>query len=93
METTSGVFSTALDLPRILKQSAIFGFLDDASEHKLLINYILLIFKNYLHKARESKDLNFNIFKKYLTKIRDLEANSKTNDKYNKKRAVISNIL
>ena len=41
-------FSTALDLPSISPQSAIFGFLDDALEHKLLINHLLLIFKNYL---------------------------------------------
>ena len=31
--------------------------------------------------------------KNYLTKIRDLEANLKDNDKYNKKWAVISNML
>ena len=57
------------------------------------MNHILLIFKNYLYKARENKDLNFNILKNYLTKIRDLEANLKVNEKYNKKWAVISNIL
>ena len=50
-------FSTALDLPTISSQSAIFGFLDDALEHKLLINHILLIFKNYLCKATENKYL------------------------------------
>ena len=43
-------FSTALDLPSISPKSAIFGFLD-ALEHKLLINQILLILKNYLHEA------------------------------------------
>ena len=57
VETTSVVFSTAPDVSSILPQSAIFGFLDDALEHKLLLNYILLIFKNYLHKARENKGL------------------------------------
>ena len=40
-------FSAALDLPSISPQSVIFGFLDDTLEHKLLINNILLIFKNY----------------------------------------------
>ena len=39
-------FNTALDLPSISPQSTIFGFLDDALEHKLLLNLILLIFKN-----------------------------------------------
>ena len=86
-------FSTALHLRDISPQSAIFGFLDDALEHKLLINHILLIFKNYLYKARENKDFNFNILKNDFIKIRDLEANLKDNDKYNKKWAVISNIL
>ena len=78
------VFSTALDLPSISPQSAIFSFLDDVLEHKLLKNYILLIFKNYLYKTRENKDLNFNILKNYLTKIRRLEANLKANDKCTK---------
>ena len=55
-------FSTALDLPSISPQSAIFGFLDNTLEHEVLIYHILLIFKNYLYKARENKDLNFNMF-------------------------------
>ena len=63
-------FSTAIDLSSISPQSAIFGFLDDVLEHKLLINHILLIFKYYLYKARENKDLNFNVLKNYLTKIK-----------------------
>ena len=36
-------FSTSLDLSSISAQSAIFGFIDDAIEHKLLLNHILLI--------------------------------------------------
>ena len=58
------LFSTALDLPSISPQSAIFGFLDDTLERKPLVNYISLIFKNYLYKATENKDLNFKILKK-----------------------------
>ena len=83
-----GFFSTALDLPNILPQSAILGFLNDALQHKLLLNHILLIFKNYIYKARENKNFNFNI-----TKLRDLESNLKDTDKYNKKWTVISNTL
>ena len=86
-------FSTALDILSILPQSAIFAFLDDALEHKLLLNHILLIFKTYIYKARENKDRNLNILKNYLTKLKDLEANLKDNDKYNKKWTVISNML
>ena len=66
-------FSAALNLPSILPQGAIFGFLDDALKHKLLLNHILLIFENYLYKARENKDLNFNIHKNYLTKLEILK--------------------
>ena len=87
------LFSTALDLPSISPQSTIFGFLDDSSEHKILLNHMLLIFKKYLYKAGQNKDLNFNILKNCLTKVRDLEANLKDNDKYNKKWSVISNVL
>ena len=85
------IFSTAVDLSIILSQSSIFGFLDDALVHKLLLNHLILIFKNYLYKV--NKDLSFNILKNNLTKIRSLEANLKANDKYNKKWTVISNIL
>ena len=87
------LFSTALDLPSISPQSAIFGFLDDSSKYKILLNHMLLIFKKHLYKARQNKDLNFNILKNYLTKVKDLEANLKNNDKYNKKWSVISNVL
>ena len=69
------------------------SFLDDALEHKLVLNKILLIFKYYICKARENKDLNFNVLKNYLTKLRDLEAGLKDNDKYNKKWTVISIML
>ena len=41
-------FSTALSLPTISPETAIFSFLFDALEHKLLLNHILLIFKNYI---------------------------------------------
>ena len=37
----------------------------------------------------EKTNLNFNILKNYLAKLRDLEANLKDSDKYNKKWTVI----
>ena len=37
--------STGLDFPSISPRSAIFGFLDDVLEHKLLLNHISIIFK------------------------------------------------
>ena len=45
---------TGLDLSITSPQSAIFVFLQDDLEHKLLLNHILLIFKNYLYQAREN---------------------------------------
>ena len=84
MKTTAGVFSTMLNLPSILPKSAIFGFLCIASNH------IILIFKNYLYQAIDNKNLNFNIPKSYLTKIRDIEVKLKDNDKYDMKWTVTS---
>ena len=85
-------FSTALDFLSISPQNAILGFRDDALEHKVLLNHILLIFKNCIYKARENKSLDFNILKNYLIKLSHLEANLKDNEKYSKKWAVISNM-
>ena len=65
----------------------------DGLEHTLLLNLILLIFKNILYKARENKSFNLNILKNYLTKFRDLEDNLKDNDKCNKKWTVISSVM
>ena len=77
--------STGPDFRSISPKCAIFQFLDDTFKQKVLLNHILLIFKNYSYKAKESKNLNFDIIENHLTKIRDLEANLKDNDKYNKK--------
>lgn len=41
-------FSTDLDLASISPQSSIFGFLDDALEHKYLLNHILIFLKKLL---------------------------------------------
>ena len=42
-------------LDSISSQKIIFGFVDDPLGHKMLLNHISLIFKNYSHKATESK--------------------------------------
>ena len=90
-------FSTGLDLSDTFSwyftQGAIFEFLYDALEHKLLLNHILLIFKTNLCKAGENKNLTFDVFKNCITKIRNSEANLKENDKYNKKWIVISDMM
>ena len=50
----------------ISQQSAIFGFPDDVLEHKLLLNHMQLIFKNYLYNARENNDKYFGALFIYL---------------------------
>ena len=85
METTSTFYLG-------FRQNTVFGFLNGALE-QLLLNHILLIFKNFWYKAREYKNLNFNILKNYVTQIRDFEVNLKDNDKYSKKWTVIRNII
>ena len=66
-------FITALDLPSILPPSNIFSFLDDALEHTLLLNHILVIFKNQkLQKLQKTKTLISTYLKhtaKYLKHI------------------------
>ena len=46
-----------------------------------------------MYKARENKDLHFNILKNFLITLKDFEANLKDNDKYNRKWTVISNMF
>ena len=56
-------FSNTLNIPSISPQGIIFSFLYDTLEGKLILNHILLIFKNYLYKTRKNKNLTFNILK------------------------------
>ena len=66
-------FSTAFDLPSILPHGAIFGFLDDALEHELLLNHILLIFKITNIKLEKTKILILTYLKTTVQKLKILK--------------------
>ena len=66
--------STALNLPSVSPQSAaIFGFLDDTLEHKLLINHILIIFKIIYIKLEKTKILISTFLKTIFQKLEILK--------------------
>ena len=52
-------FEPDLTLPKLIPQTAMFGFLDQCN-NIYLINHILLIFKLYVYKSRTSQKLNFS---------------------------------
>ena len=47
-------FSSYGTIPDVTSRSAIPGFIDTSTEHFLLINHLLLIYKYYLYKATEA---------------------------------------
>ena len=57
----------------LLPHSTIVGLTDTSIEHFLMINHLLLIYKCYLYKARDSQNLSFLTFKKNIIKIKTLE--------------------
>ena len=48
-------FSGYITIPDVTPQNAILGFTDTSVEYVLLINYLSLIYKCYLYKARDSQ--------------------------------------
>ena len=52
---------------------ALFFVLHTSIELLLLINHLLLIYKCYLYKARDSQNLSFLAFKNNIIKIKTLE--------------------
>ena len=42
-------------------------------QHSVLINHLILIFKFYIYSGRNTKQLNFDILKKKIKKIKELE--------------------
>ena len=43
-----------LNLPHLIPQSAIFGFLDISNKNFLIVNHLLLLFKYYIYKETEN---------------------------------------
>ena len=80
-------FSGYITIPDVTQQDAILGFTDTSIEQFLLINHLLLIYKFYLYKARDSQNLSFLAFKNNIIKIKTLE--ERTSDK----RTFLKNII
>ena len=90
-------FSDCIEIPAMMPQSAIFGYLDD-NENSLLINHLLLIFKCYIYKSRDKEELHLKVLIKYIYNIRNIEENlslydTKKTEKFNKKWGKINSKL
>ena len=53
MQLTSHL-NRELNLPHLIPQSAIFGFLDISNKNFLIVNHLLLLFKYYIYKETEN---------------------------------------
>ena len=51
--------SENLVIPCLTRQNAMSGFIDTEHENRVIINYLLLIFKFNVYKSRDLKTLNF----------------------------------
>ena len=87
-----------LDLPSLTSQSTILGFSDSQSESFIIINHLLLIFKYYIFKSRNTKHLSFLQLKTDIVKVKALEEDLSNGDNnksknYRKKLRKISDIF
>ena len=88
-----------LDLSSLTSQSAILGFTESRSENFIIINHLLLIFKNYIFKSRSNNRLSFLQLKTDIIKVKTFEEDlsnpdkKQTNKKDHKKWQRISDIL
>ena len=73
--------------------TTISGFTDTSIEHFLLINHLLLIYKCYLYKARDSPSFGFLAFKKNIIKVKTLEERTIEERKFFKNCQTINNAL
>ena len=90
---TKILFSGYSTVPDATPQSAILGFTDTSTEHVLLINHLLLIYKCYLYDARDSQNLSFLALKNNSIKIKTLEEETSEERKFLKKWQIINNTL
>ena len=65
-------FQNLLIIPPITRQSAIFGFTDHKVNYDL-INHMLLIFKYYVYKNRESGSFDVKVLKRNIHKTKNLK--------------------
>ena len=59
-------------MPHSALQSPILGKFDN-NQHSDLINHLLLIFKSYIYKTRNTKQLNFDNIMITMKKIKEIE--------------------
>ena len=84
-------FSTDLNLPLLMPQTAIFGFLAETDKCIFkVMNHLPLIFKKYIYKNREKGSVDISRLINEIRKIKTLKKNIATNDTkklviYNKK--------
>ena len=83
-------FARYITIPDVTPQSAILGFTDTSTEHLLLINHLLLIYKCYLYKARDKQNLRLLAFKNNIIKIKTLEERTSEERKFLKKWQIIN---
>ena len=67
------LFLHNLTIPERTPQSAIFGFIDIQDKTYKIINHLLLIYKFYVYKARDSGNLNIHKLKINIRKIKNIE--------------------
>ena len=83
-------FSGYITIPDVTPQSAILGYTDTCTEHFLLINHLLVIYKSYLCKAKDSQNLSFLAFKNNIIKIKTLEERNSEETTFLKKWQIIN---
>ena len=72
--------SENLVIPSLTPQGAMFGFIDNQLQNRVIINHLLLICKFNVYKSRDLKTLNFLRLKLDVTKIRQIEETLCLND-------------
>ena len=63
-------YSNCLEIPPLLPQSAIFGYLGDI-RNALLTNHLQFIFKCYVYKSKEKENLNLKTLIKCIADVRN----------------------
>ena len=66
-------FSSKVLIPNLTVKSAFIGFSDIDNDNYILINHLLLIFKQYVYSKRNTNFLNVNAFIQQVISIENLE--------------------
>ena len=85
-------FSGYITISDVTPQSVIPGLTDTNTEHFLLTNHLLVIYKCYLYRARDSQNLSFLAFKNNI-KIKTLEERTSEERKFLKNWQIINTVL